>query len=84
MSKKKRMEIEQKERRVPDIRTMVMYHKRPDGTVEQRCPYCKRRNLKIIDYDVSEEHEQRFGPFKFIKKCMNPECRGLCKHIGNI
>ena len=83
MGKKKRMQIEEKEKRVPDIRTMVMYHKRPDtGKIEQRCPYCKSLRLRIIDYDVADENEKRFGMFKFIKKCNS--CKGLCKHIGNI
>lgn len=67
---------------VPNVSTMVMWHTRPDGTKEQRCPYCFSRRLRILDYSCSDENEKRFGNYKFIKKCSS--CEGLCKVIVDI
>jgi DNA-directed RNA polymerase subunit RPC12/RpoP len=77
MSKnQQRVVIEQKER-VSDVSTMVMWHPLPNGTKEQRCPYCFSRKMRILDYDLAEGVEARYGKYKFIKKCL--KCGGRFK-----
>lgn len=63
--------------RVANVNTMVMWHKLPDGTEEQRCPFCFSRKMKIVDYDVAIGPEKRFGDYKFIKRCV--KCDGAFK-----
>jgi DNA-directed RNA polymerase subunit RPC12/RpoP len=68
--------------RVGDVSTMVMWHTNSDGTKEQRCPYCFSRKLVILDYDLAEGGESRYGKYKFIKKCNR--CGGRFKVLIDI
>jgi len=63
--------------RVPTTNTMVMWHKLSNGFEEQRCPFCFSRKMRILDYDVAEGSEKRFGDYRFIKKCL--KCNGVFK-----
>lgn len=71
-----------KKNELPDVRMMALIHHTSDGKKEQRCPYCLSGRLRIIGYDLADENEKRFGPYKFIKKCRR--CQQLCKVITDI
>ena len=62
---------------------MVMMQQREGkARPEKRCPYCFSRQLKVEDVDVANEHERRFGLFKFVYRCKR--CDGVCVGLSNL
>ena len=88
MSRKHKQRILNEEvKRVADVSTLVMWHSSTkileDGSLvvekTQRCPFCFSRQMRILDYDLAEGTETRYGTYKFIKKCK--KCGGRFKTI---